>query len=48
MTGNNINLRARVFLGANSIGEIQLTGEIGNIHGLIEKIMDKVAAFVKG
>lgn len=48
VTGNNINLRARVFLGANSIGEIQLTGEIGNIHGLIEKIMDKVAAFVKG
>ncbi|MBK9717575.1 MAG: hypothetical protein IPO85_08700 [Saprospiraceae bacterium] len=48
VTGNSINLRARVFLGANSLGEFQITGEKGNIQGLIEKIMEKISTFMKG
>ncbi|MEP7195701.1 MAG: caspase family protein [Saprospiraceae bacterium] len=47
LKGDNINLRARVFLGSKSIGEFQITSKKGDNTGLIELILEKTFTYIK-
>lgn len=44
--GTSVNLRSRLFLGKNSVGEFQLTGDKTDIQGLIGSIVEKVSSLV--
>jgi hypothetical protein len=47
MKGSAINLRARLFLGKNSIGEFQLNGDKKDIPGMITSIVEKISGLVR-